>query len=116
MFQQWVQYQVLKGGLKMANFIKLNHGVVDTENIVGVGTPYYNKVEVQPRKRKVVKRQNSLGIQKKKIRRVYMFTVWLKRGNLNIAPTIVPFNSSTNTKRLCLRKHKELTDLLLNIK
>lgn len=98
--------------LNKGRFIKLNHGIIDINAIVGVSDIFYLEAEVKPRSTK--KKTMRIGLAKKKIKRLWSFNVFLKtRVAITVTPTIVPFKISSNSQRGTFRYHQELIQLLL---
>jgi hypothetical protein len=98
----------------MSRFIKLNHGIVDADLIVGVSDPFWTDVEVKPRKN--TKKKPGMGITKAKTKKAYGFSVILRDNNkVTTYPTVSPLGAySTNTKRLTLQVHQEIIRLIQN--
>jgi hypothetical protein len=93
-----------------SRFIKLNHGLVNKETIVGVSDVFWSEVEVKPRKSK--NKKNTLGPTKNKTKRGWGFSVFTLNHKITVFPTLSTTNYSSNTRELTLQRHKEFINKL----
>jgi hypothetical protein len=96
----------------MSRFIKLNHGIIDADLVIGVSDPFWRNVEVKPRKNTTKK--PGMGIVKPKTRKAWGFNVHLERVNVTIYPTTSVTAYNSNTKKFTLQYHQEVIKLIRN--